>query len=73
MVSAASSQSKWTACFCVSPLKITQTAGWAQQKTTSDYDDSSTLYSQVCTVGRSWFMLNKLFSAFSKIFFSFTS
>lgn len=26
----------------VSPLKITQTAGWAQQKTTSDYDDSTT-------------------------------
>lgn len=69
MVLAASSRSKWTACFCVSPLKITQTAGWAQQKTTTDYDDSTTLYSQVrVCVGWGWFMLNKLFSAAGMIF-----
>lgn len=76
MVPAASSPSKWTACFCVSPLKITQTAGWAQQKTTTDYDDSTTLYSQVrvrVCVGRRGFMLNKLFSAFGEIFTALVS
>lgn len=67
---AASSLSKWTACFCVSSLKITQTAGWAQQKTTADYDDSTTLYSQVrvCMCVCCGFMPNKLYSAFGEIF-----